>query len=316
MLSDMGPHQIRFPVQINKGKIEFFGGGLPPFKEGSHAEIVITAAFVDDDWFVDMLDRQTQVLMLPARTELRLVLRQPRTESLPARLLHQKVQDMKMDRLGLSGVYIVLYLIEDLFLMLRGPKPGQLLPCRTFMPDLQLEVPSLNQAFTELSRAFEPHRRSFGGNVFSNLYYESKRPGQEPVWCSLAALRDRLARLDMYALLDMMFPWYYRGYSSQSSSCQWAYPAVTGGEMTTLYLLDQQGRVWSEMYFTQTGPAYEWLVENGYERYRPPFMQSESDPSVGVHSIESNDESTCQPPLPPYRKPNGETVVINYSRFD
>lgn len=316
MITDMGPLQVRIPVQVRDGELTFFGGALPPFRENAFAEIVIDAVDVNDGWLVGMLASQTQVLMLPAGAELRLILRNPHTASLPARLLQQRVEEhMATSPPFLSGLYVVLYIIEDLELVLRGPKPGQLLSCKVLIPDLELEVQSLNQAYTQISRAFEPHRQSFGGNVFSNFFYED-RSGGDPVWRSLAALRDRLARPDMAALKDALFPWYFRIYPPPSESIQWAYPAVAGNGIVTLYLLDEQGCVWSEVYFAQPELAHDYLEDNQYQRFSPPARQQEDETSVAAHSPEESDESERLPPPPPYRKPSGEIVVISYSRFD
>ena len=316
MITEMGPLQVRIPVQIHDGWITFFDGALPPFKENANAEIVIDAAYVDDKWLVEILDSQTQVLMLPAGEEVRLILRNPHTASLPAHLLEQRVEtDMTTFPQFLSGVYIEVYIVEDLALMLRGPKPGQLLPCVVFIPDLELEVPSLNQAYAEISRAFEPHRRSFGGNVFSNFFYED-RSGQEPVWRSLASLRDQLARPDMAALKDSLFPWYFRRESWQSENLQWAYPAVVANDIITLYLLDAQGRVSAERYFTESDDVSEWLSDSGYQRYHPPFRPENDGRPVEASPPDKDDHHIGPPPNPPYRKPNGETVTISYSRFD
>lgn len=83
---------------------------------------MIDAAYVDDKWLVEILDSQTQVLMLPAGKEVRLILRNPHAASLPAHLLKQRVEkNMTTFPQGLSGVYIGLYTIEDSMPMLRGP---------------------------------------------------------------------------------------------------------------------------------------------------------------------------------------------------
>jgi len=60
---------------------------------------------------------------------------------------------------------------QDLRLVAKNKKPS-LSPCICFIPALQQQVESVNEAYTKISLAFEPKRRSNAGNVFLVVFVE------------------------------------------------------------------------------------------------------------------------------------------------
>ena len=72
---------------------------------------------------------------------------------------------------GKSMLCVEINLKQDLRLVAKNKKPS-LSPCICFIPALQQQVESVNEAYTKISLAFEPKRRSNAGNVFLVVFVE------------------------------------------------------------------------------------------------------------------------------------------------
>lgn len=82
-----------------------------------------------------------------------------------------KFRTRKTTSAGNSMFFVAIYLTEDLRLIAKNRKPSSS-PCLCFIPALQQQVESLNEAYTKISRTFEPTRRSNANNVFLVVYVE------------------------------------------------------------------------------------------------------------------------------------------------
>jgi len=69
-----------------------------------------------------------------------------------------------------DNVYVHVILKEDLMLEHRGLESAKALPCKVWIPSLEMEVGSLNQAYSAVAREFEPDRKSVAGNIFRRVY--------------------------------------------------------------------------------------------------------------------------------------------------
>jgi len=91
-------------------------------------------------------------------------------------------------------------LIEPLNLIIRGSKDANLDKVNCFIPSLNSEAYSLNEAYTKISQVFEPKRASHTGNVFKKCYYLCKERGE---WYPLDHLREiKQSEYEKYLLLD------------------------------------------------------------------------------------------------------------------
>lgn len=72
-------------------------------------------------------------------------------------------------------------------LHLKGDKEPSLEDCKCRIPVLNADARSLNHAYTLLSTAFETHRISHSGNVFTHVFFRG-----ETCWLSLNEARGRI----------------------------------------------------------------------------------------------------------------------------
>lgn len=90
--------------------------------------------------------------------------------------------------LGEGEFFVPAFLFDDLVLALRSTKSAVLNPCRINIPFLKESAESLNNAYTIISRYFEPHRKTHTGNVFKHTYVLKDEIG----WQQLCILRDNI----------------------------------------------------------------------------------------------------------------------------
>jgi hypothetical protein len=95
----------------------------------------------------------------------------------------------KRPKLENAGVFAALKLNEDLELQIRAGKHARLCDCKVEIPELGVFAKSINEAYSKVSIAFEPSRRSHGGNVFQHVYYETGD--------TIMALNDRRMAMEM-----------------------------------------------------------------------------------------------------------------------
>lgn len=84
-----------------------------------------------------------------------------------------------------SGSYVELALKQDLQSKLIQ---GELEKCTCYIPALKSEVDSVNTAATNISEAYEPHRKTHTKDVFRDVYFQDK----SGKWKSLEKRREEL----------------------------------------------------------------------------------------------------------------------------
>ena len=90
----------------------------------------------------------------------------------------------------IHSAFVEVVLDETLTLRKRGSKSPRLDDVRCHVPALpDASYQSLNEAYRRISEAFEPTRRSAGGNVFLNVYYFNEDRNS---WRPLGELRGDL----------------------------------------------------------------------------------------------------------------------------
>lgn len=185
---------VRIPVRYTKGLLEYFyGGALPALMEGTIADLIVDRDMLLDPSDAQLLNQEEKIELLPKDVEL-LVRIAP--DSIPDELRKKCKQAVDLSDRG-SSTCVLVILASPLFMKWRGPKRGALAPCQCHIPALQTEAGSLNHAYRLVSEAFEPHRRSHAGNVFSEVYYNVKdgwRPLDEIRAQKEAELEPRLRR--------------------------------------------------------------------------------------------------------------------------
>lgn len=196
--------KVTVPVKRVGDRWEFFYGGDIPVKDGTLGELTVHADQITDDRFrqhvsqeliVRILDEGTPLLValsdrsaspsrigpwpdppplqVPAGTTrfVRVILGPPRKKRLP----DQRQLVAEPERGGL-------------FLKLKGLDRCELRGSTVLLPE---EIPgepaiSLNHAFTRLSQAYEKHRISNTGNVYTRVFYQD----EDQLWYPLDDLRN------------------------------------------------------------------------------------------------------------------------------
>jgi len=192
--------KVTVPVKRVGERWEFFYGGDVPVKEGSFAQLTLEAAHITNPQFREHVTRELTVKILEEGTPLLVAL----SDQVPGqakpywpdlRPLRAPAGTTRVERvhLGPSRLRSAAaqqdpeHLRGGLWLKLKGLERSELLGSTVLMPPgfAQPEAVSLNHAFTLLSQAYETHRISNTGNVYTRFFYQ-ERDGQ---WHPLDELR-------------------------------------------------------------------------------------------------------------------------------
>lgn len=175
---------VVIPVRVKKdGRLTLLydDGELPPLREGAVGELRLPAHALPEEW-AQLLSAHNVVQLLPA--EAALWVEVASEKPLDAKFGEHRRQG-NIRELKWRGNWLVKVILKaPLCLLWRGTKKPTLLPCRCYIPALDKWADSLNEAYSHISEAFEPHRRSHTGNVFKLCYCDEKG------LCPLDALRE------------------------------------------------------------------------------------------------------------------------------
>lgn len=192
--------QVRVPVKRVGDNWEFFYGGGIPIKDGAIAELIVDAAQISDQRFLERITAETTVKVLPEGTELLVALNDkgPRMEEWPA----VAVTDVPAGTTRFEVITVAqppkdaakqatLKGVEKdtgVWLRLKGLERSELICGAVNLPDGldRTAASSLNHAYTLLSEKHETHRLSHTGNVYSHIFYKDS----DEKWYPLADLRD------------------------------------------------------------------------------------------------------------------------------
>jgi hypothetical protein len=180
---DPGAKTIQIPVNIVEGKVLLeYGVPLPDLENGTTGRLVVPDKAVKNRQLADVMQARLRVKFLATGTELLFDVNADRT---PRELRHHLFKTPNAIP-RLRDTFVKALLNEDLLLFMRGTKRALLESCSCTVPSLGATLPSVNSAFTVITRQFEPGRTSSGGNVFLHAFYR-----ESDSWIQLDLLRQQ-----------------------------------------------------------------------------------------------------------------------------
>jgi hypothetical protein len=170
-IPDRFARTVRILVQITDGMCRRVGGQpLPKLSTNTTAELVLSAYDIADPKELADLTSERTVPLLPKDTTLWARVKE---DQIPASLLgHRACKKIWPVE---PGLFVSFTLTADLALLIRAGKNAALKECLCHIPSLGAQARSINEAYTKISVAFEPSRRSHTGNAFRCVFYEKDK---------------------------------------------------------------------------------------------------------------------------------------------
>ena len=218
--------KVTVPVKRVGERWEFFYGGDVPVRDGTLGELTFSAEQITDEQFKLRMMQELKVKILGEGTELLVALSDrdtnwkragawpgrysPKVPSGTTRFERIRIGPVKQK----TGEPPLQAELErgGLWLRLKGLDRCELQGSTVQMPaDFEPAVAtSLNDAFTMLSKAYEKHRISNTGNVYSRIFYQD----HDERWYSLDDLRtgvqaaaERQLLRDLWAQVEQALGW-------------------------------------------------------------------------------------------------------------
>jgi hypothetical protein len=217
MIPDPIERTIRIPVQWIDGQWQLFGGGkLPDIKPNMIADLLMPAFGLTKDEERLRWTAEETAPFLPSGS---ILFAQVSLNRVPKEL-RGKVLDKKHVA-GFPNGFVSMTLATDAALLLTPGKKGVLLGGKVHIPAIDQHSDSINEALTKVSRAFEPNRKSSGGNVFLKVFVE-----RDHGMVSLDKLRERVISiwaLDAARPRDRCDSWLELGVSLSRVSEVWGH---------------------------------------------------------------------------------------------
>ena len=161
----MDPRELHIPVKVENGKLLLRSGApLPDFHENAEGELRIAASDLIDPQQIPLFLEECSKPFLSAHSSL---VAEVKREGVPEPLRKHLVGIKQAGRY-LTGVPFTI--TADLEIILIAGKNGRLKDCPCHIPSLDRVAASINEAYTRISEAYEPARRSHTGNVFSKVF--------------------------------------------------------------------------------------------------------------------------------------------------
>lgn len=160
---------IRLMLRMTKDGLRLLdGSALPRLHEGAFVEAIIGDAAIVDDAERERLTREQRLEFLPAQASL---WARVRIEDIPGSLALYR--EAKASTFSGSYRFVKIVLKESLHVTVSAGNLPVLTDCECQIPALpHIVCHSVNEAYTRISEAFEPTRRSHTGNVFQCVGYE------------------------------------------------------------------------------------------------------------------------------------------------
>jgi hypothetical protein len=161
---------VRLLVRLQKGQfVQENGSPLPALRENALCELIINSSDLSIQAERDNLTREKTVDALPKGSALWARVRP--NEDIPATLARHR-ENKKCSQPS-SYAYVKFVLDAPLRLVASDGNQPVLAECPCHIPGLpHVACQSVNEAYTRISEAFEPTRRSHTGNVFACVNYE------------------------------------------------------------------------------------------------------------------------------------------------
>lgn len=218
--------KVTVPVKRVGERWEFFYGGDVPVREGTLGELTLSANQITDESFRQRVMQELTVKILDEGTELLVALSDRDTNGRRAGAWPESYPPnvppgtTRFERIWLGPVKkkpdeeLLDNALErgGLWLKLKGLERCELQGSTVQMPaGFQCPVAiSLNHAFTMLSQAYEKHRISNTGNVYSRVFYQDR----DKLWYPLDDLRtgvqavgERQLLNDLWAQVEQTLGW-------------------------------------------------------------------------------------------------------------
>ena len=181
MMTD--PRELHIPIVVKNGLLVLRNGEpLPGFCDDAKGELRIAANDLSDPARAREFLAETTKPFLPAHTHLAAEVKR---DGVPSALQKELVN---FNGGGRYLTCVPFTVTQNLSIVLTVGKKGRLEDCICYIPSLKLEADSINEAYTRISEAFEPGRRSHAGNVFSKVFCT------QPALRSLGAIRAEIEK--------------------------------------------------------------------------------------------------------------------------
>ncbi len=218
------PKLLRVPVKFVSGKWEYFYGGFVPVKDGAVADLILNEGSVRDKQFIENIKCRSKHKILDKDTEL-LVALTIKPEPVIDAKLHKHLMSLDSNKICLGTIshqillsvdtrFVSIFIGEPteaqknsdpnaeggIWLDVQGLRPKGVITSGVDLPEGVSDEPaiSLNHAFTLLSEAYEPWRKSHTGNIYDRMFYKEKN-GK---WYPLEVLRNRAIIKDENQLIN------------------------------------------------------------------------------------------------------------------
>lgn len=219
--------KVSVPVKRVGDRWEFFYGGDVPVRDGTLGELTVNAQQITDDRFRQRVTQELTVRILEEGTPLLIALSDRSANGAPIGKwpdpspLSVPVGTTRFERVVLGPPRKVrvpgAYPAEDsserggLFIKLKGLEKCELHGSTVRMPkEFAAPAVSLNHAVTMLSQAYEKHRISNTGNVYTRVFYQD----HDDHWYPLDDLRagvhvigERKLLGDLWAEIEQKLGW-------------------------------------------------------------------------------------------------------------
>ena len=168
-LPDSYAATVRLPVRISDGIVSLAdGSALPALRKETSAELILDASDIANKADRDRLTREATCEILLKGTALWARVKQ---DDIPASLRPHREEKTSSP---ISGHAFVKFTAQASLRLIgsEGKRPV-LADCACRIPSLpHITCASVNEAYTRISEAFEPSRRSHTGNVFDCVFIE------------------------------------------------------------------------------------------------------------------------------------------------
>ena len=169
LLTDKFARTARLLVKITDGKCTLYdGSALPEMEPDTTAELVISPWDITNKKARALLLKEHRVEFLPEGTS---IWARVKDAHMPADLV--LACESKLAWPKNPGCFVEIELVSPASLLIRGDGRAALEECDCRIPALpDQECASVNEAYTRVSEAFEPSRRSHTGNIFKCVFYQ------------------------------------------------------------------------------------------------------------------------------------------------
>lgn len=170
-LNDPLSKTATIPVRFKDGKFINYltQEELCGIEDGALCDLIVGAYRINDHELLALLNDETETELFPEGEKLFALVN---SEHIPHELRQHATSSANIS-LGDNGSFVEIELKTPLKMMFRGTKQPALFDCGCYIPSLEETAISLNHAYTLISTAFEPHRRSHTGNVFKKVFFKS-----------------------------------------------------------------------------------------------------------------------------------------------